>query len=143
MRPIGSKTGKNKISQSKKSKVKAKTAKQKGPTTKEEKVGGKWLQSSGRASRLVSKATNRLCCSAGQLQHPGEAFPTRLSQPNTLTTLRKEPTIQLSYCNSLPSLLPEESQSNHYIHPLVQLFYTSSHYIMLQRKKENKKIRSF
>ena len=123
--------------------MKAKTAKEKGPTMKVEKVGVKGLQSSGRAPQLVSKATNRLCGSAGQLQHPGEAFSTRLSQPNTLTTLRKEPTIQLSYCNSLPSLLSGESQSNHYIHPLVQLFYTSSYYIRLQRTEENKKICSF
>lgn len=119
-----------------KTKGESKASKTKGPTVKEQKVGRKWLWREGQSLPTCFQTYKQALQVRRQLQHPGEAFPTRLPQPNILTTLRKEPTIQLViYCNILPSLLSGESQSRHYIHLLVELFYTSHNYIIFQRKK--------
>lgn len=91
------------------------------------------VQSRSRASQLVLKATN-----SAVAQEANSTIPER---PSHRTLSAKHPQkgapTELACCgHTLPSLPSGESRRKHYIHPLVQLFYTSSHYIGLQRRKK-------
>lgn len=88
-----------------------------------------------RASQLDSKAPNRPWCSGGQLQRPGEAFPTTDSYSQTFSPhLGRNPPLSWQLIATLSLHYSLGNQSRHYTHPRVKLFYTSSNYIMLQRR---------